>query len=120
MSDTTPGARAPRALATQWRADADTFARYSGSQLADVCRRHADELDAAIRSIQGEALTLAEAAAESGYSKDRLRHMVADGTVPNAGRKGAPRVLRSEVPSKGRSVRGVFDAASVVRGLRQA
>ncbi len=45
-------------------------------------------------------MTVAEAALESGLSEDHLRHGVADGKIPNAGRKGAPRIRRADLPLK--------------------
>jgi hypothetical protein len=103
----------PAELVTQWRTEADTLARYS-PELARIARTHADELDAAMRALDDDALDLATAARESGYSVERLRHMVADGSVPNAGRKGAPRVRRADLPRKPRAAAG-FDAASTAR-----
>ena len=107
----------PRELATQWRQDAEMFDRYSATQLADVCRRHADDLDSALRSADDDVLDLATAARESGYSAERLRHLVADKTVPNAGRKGSPRIRRGDLPSKRRPTVGGFDAATVAGDL---
>lgn len=113
----------PKELATRWRVDADLLERYD-SPLAAVCRRHADELDGALRSEADEALDLATAAAESGYSTRHLRHLVAAGTLANLGRKHAPRVRRGDL-TKIRQKAGVaFDAASVaadvlrIRGVR--
>lgn len=47
-----------------------------------------------------ETLTLADAARESGYSGEHLRHLIASGQLANAGRKHAPRVRRSDLPRK--------------------
>jgi hypothetical protein len=47
-----------------------------------------------------EALTLADAAKESGYSSEHLRHLVASGKLENVGRKHAPRVRRADLPRK--------------------
>ena len=107
---------APAELAARWRADAVLLERY-GSPLAAVCLRHADELDAALRTVADDALDLAAAARESGYSPDRLRHMVAAGTLPNAGRKGSPRIRRGDLPRKRRGTSGPFDAAATARDL---
>jgi hypothetical protein len=108
-------------LVARWRKHADLFEHYGDAQQARVCRCHADELDAALRDMQDEALGLVEAARESGYSAERLRHMVAEGTIPNAGRRGSPRIRRSDLPRKpSRRVAGPgFDAtASASRFLR--
>ncbi|MDO8500457.1 MAG: hypothetical protein Q7S20_01280 [Gemmatimonadaceae bacterium] len=106
----------PNELAKHWRQDAETLERYD-SQLAGVCRGHADELDAALRSVADDALDLATAAHESGYSRDRLRHMLAEGAIPNAGRKGSPRIRRGDLPSKSRANMGGFDAVAAARGV---
>lgn len=110
----------PRELAERWRADADVFERYADTQLAKIARVHADELAAALRTLDGEALNLAAAASESGYSVDRLRHMVSAGEIPNAGRKGAPRVKRGDLPRKSRKAAGGFDAAATARDIVRA
>lgn len=47
-----------------------------------------------------ELLSLHQAAAESGYSVDRLQKLVASGEIPNAGRKGKPAIRRSDLPRK--------------------
>lgn len=106
----------PSELATRWREDAELLDRYA-STLADVCRRHADELDAALRAVADDPLDLETAARESGYSPDRLRHLVAAKQIPNAGRKGAPRIRRGDLPVKPHVRGGVFDAATTARDL---
>lgn len=93
----------PTELAQRWRRDAETFDRYGASQMAQVARTHADDLDAALRSVADDTLDLTTAARESGYSTDRLRHKVATGEIPNAGRKGAPRIRRGDLPMKKRA-----------------
>lgn len=52
-------AETPDALAARWRKDAETLRRYA-PLLADIVRRHADELDASLVASAGE-LTGAEA-----------------------------------------------------------
>ena len=47
-----------------------------------------------------EVLSLSEAAAESGYSKRRLRELLTEGKVPNQGERGRPRILRADLPLK--------------------
>jgi hypothetical protein len=100
-------------LTARWREEAAMFRRYGAEQQAAACDLHADELENAIRSAAEERLTLAEAAAASGYSPRRLRELVAAGEIPNAGRKGAPRLRRSDLPRKaaGRPV-GTYDATA--------
>ena len=88
-------------LANHWRAralDMRTWAAAEGSARAlEGC---ADELEAAVREAWDQALTLDQAANESGYSKRRLRELLAEGAVPNAGRKGSPRIRRAELPRR--------------------
>jgi len=50
--------------------------------------------------VQEDTVTLAEAALLGGYSVDHLQRIVAAGTIENAGRKGAPRIRRTDVPVK--------------------
>lgn len=104
-------------LANRWREDAETLERYHDAALAAVCREHADALVAALRDAGDEALTLAEAAAESGFSRDRLRHLVADGSIANVGVKGSPRIRRADVPRKATAAPAGFDASAVARRL---
>lgn len=109
----------PHELATKWREDADTLARYS-PELARIARAHADELEAALRSMDDHALDLATAAKESGYSVDRLRHMVRSGVIRDAGRKHAPRIRRADLPRKPKGkgkAAGGFNAADAARSL---
>ena len=103
----------PSELVIRWRADAERLVRYADERGAAVVRRLADELDAALSTVADEPLTLAQAAQESGYSRGRLRHMVAAGQVPNLGRKGAPRLRRGDLPHKAKSAGSAFDAAAV-------
>jgi hypothetical protein len=102
-----------RDLAIRWRTDAEVLERYD-QQLAKVCLRHAEALEAALREADDELLTLADASAESGYSVDRLRHKVADGEIVNRGRKGAPRIARGDLPVK-RTTPSGFDASAAAR-----
>ncbi len=83
-------------LAENWRREADLFRRY-GSPLAGACELHAEELEERIREWQLEALTLEEAAVESGLSYSAVQKKVRRGEWPNAGKKGAPRVERRYV-----------------------
>lgn len=100
-------------LAQRWLEEAETLARYRDERGAEVCRMHAAELGAAIESHESEALTLVQAADASGYSTEHLRHLVSNGTIPNAGRKGSPRIRRGDLPLKpGNRASDGFDAAA--------
>jgi hypothetical protein len=107
----------PTDLAMQWRADADTLARCHSPELARVYRDHADQLDAALRSLNDDVLDLATAARESGYSIDRLRHKVTAGEIPNAGRKGKPGIRRGDLPRKCGTKTHGFDAELAAREI---
>jgi hypothetical protein len=101
-----------RSLAERWAADAELLESHGALQAAATCRRHAGELLAVLESAEDERLTLAEASRASGYSAERLRHMLADGTIPNAGRKHAPRVRRGDLPRKPSAGRSNFDPSA--------
>lgn len=111
-----------RDLPAIWRARATELERFA-PPAAEAFRVAADELDAALRAQADETLTLVQASAESGYSTRRLRELVADGTVPNAGRKGAPRFRRADLPRKPRTSNGAYsavdDAQDILGRLRR-
>ena len=87
-------------LLTRWRSEAETVERCGHESTGKLIRRLAVEAEEALRDDQDETLTLAEAALESSYSTEHLRKMVAAETIPNAGRKGRPRIRRGDVPLK--------------------
>ena len=89
------------ALSVRWRDDAERFRALGQDGPARMSEVHAEELDAALRQWMSESLTVAEAAAESGFSYDRLQHRLAAGSLPNIGTKGAPRIRRCDLPMKG-------------------
>ena len=53
-----------------------------------------------------ELLTMSDAVAESGYSKSHLYTLLSDGVLSNAGTKGAPRVMRRDLPKKAQPANG--------------
>lgn len=95
-------------------ADASIFNADPGREsIADVMSKHgvrwteADKKPGsrvagwqAVRRMLGEAMTLEEAAAESGYAYDTIQRQVASGELGNAGEKGSPRVLRRDLPRR--------------------
>jgi hypothetical protein len=85
------------------RQDADLFERRGLKDSAALIRSYADELDAYEENYENEILKLDEAARESGYSKDHLSLLISQGKLPNAGKRGAPRVHRRDLPKKPRS-----------------
>ncbi len=89
-------------LAEKWRQDADRDEKRGLRDAAAMGRHFADELEAYEADYENEILTLDQAAAESGYSKDHLSLLITQGKLPNAGKKGAPRVRRRDLPRKPR------------------
>lgn len=87
-------------LATRWRGEARSLRRYGAESLADAAEHHADELDSAAAAQELHTVTLEEAEAIGGYSYSHLQRLVSDGTIPNAGSAGRPRILRRDVPVK--------------------
>jgi hypothetical protein len=89
----------PRDLVARWRLHAAEIEPYAGSA-AGAFRSAADQLAIALDSTDREALTLEEAAADSGYSADHLGRLLREQKIPNAGRAHAPRILRRDLPQK--------------------
>lgn len=101
-------------LAAAWRARAVELRQWAAADgAATALERAAEELEESVRSTNAELLTLRQASIEGGYSVDHLRHLVAEGIIPNAGRKGAPRIRRAEVPRKAKpDPAGSYDPGS--------
>lgn len=95
----------PGDLPNAWRSRAEELRPYAPAA-AEAFLRAAAELEAALREAADAALTLTEASRESGYSARRLRELVAEGQVPNAGRKHAPRIRRADLPRKAKKTNG--------------
>lgn len=113
-------------LAERWREEAGTLRRYGDERGAHVCELHAREIEEAVRAAESEILTLEQAEQESGYSREHLRHLVAGGKVPNAGKRGSPRIRRGDLPRRPKKERqqqagGVYqawdDALNIVQRL---
>jgi len=111
---------APGALADLWRERATMLRRHGADASAMTLEAVAGELEASLRAAAETVLTLTEAARESGLSAERLRHLVAAGTIENAGHRGAPRIRRQDLPAKAGARRETgYDAyadAAAVRG----
>lgn len=67
-------------------------------------KRMLSELEAAISDGRNEVLTLCQASNVSGLTVEHLARQIRKGRIANSGRKGAPRIRRSELPMKGRSM----------------
>lgn len=105
----------PRDLSSAWRFKAEELNELGAEPQAQALEWCADELEAAWREWQLEAIPLEEAARESGYSVDHLGRLVREGTIPNAGQAYAPRIRRLHVPRKPghRAGRGAVASPSV-------
>lgn len=88
------------ALADRWREEADTLRSHGAEPQAATLEDCAEELEAAAAAEHLRTVTLEEAEEIGGYSYSHLQHLVADGTLPNAGRAGAPRLRLQDVPRK--------------------
>ena len=91
---------------------------------AKVVAAFLNDLDSVTVSESEEALSLAQAARVSGYSKDHLARLIRSGCIANAGAKNKPRIRRKDVPRKpkfslasGDGFR--YDALADARSLRE-
>jgi hypothetical protein len=97
---TSAGAATAADLPEAWRARAaDLRAFGSDERAALLWERAADELEAAAVRTD-DFLTLRQAHAACGYSADHLGRLVRQGKLRNYGRLNAPRLRRSELPTK--------------------
>ena len=85
-------------LSREWRADSEVLKRHGYDAEARRLLSRADELDDAIRARLDELLTIREASAWSGVSYSTIESRIRAGTLPNAGRKGSPRIRRRDLP----------------------
>src|SRR2546427_10423430 len=95
-----PKPSGPTALVARWRAEAEVLRRRGAESLATCLVGCADELAEWAKQHALEALTLEQAAAESGYSYSALQHRLADGSLKNAGTQHRPRIRRADLPRK--------------------
>ena len=95
----------PGALPGHWRQRAEGLRRYSVSA-ANAYEDAASELEQALQALDAETLSLTQAARESGYSSDHLGNLIRRGKIPNAGRRNAPRIRRSDLPIKASTAPG--------------
>ena len=99
MTDT-PADSTPGDLPGVWRQRAAFLKEYGDPSSGRLWALAATELDQALRVLGEEVLTLPEAAAVCGYSSDHLGTLVRKGKIANYGRKGSPRIRRSDLPTK--------------------
>lgn len=93
--DTIPGD-----LPAVWRERAETLRTYGDPNSARLWDIAAVELERAMELFGQETLSLTEAARECGFTADHLGALVKRGKIPNAGRTGAPRIRRHDLPQK--------------------
>ena len=88
-------------ILARWRDRREEWGRFDsrvdGSRLCDEVLA---DLEAIQKIGQGELLDLHEAALHSGYSREHLGRLIREGKIPNAGTKGAPRIVRGDLPRK--------------------
>ena len=87
-------------LPAGFRAKAEEMREMGAETQAKAIEWCAAQAEEALRDSFMQPLTLTEAEAESGYERRQLSRMVREGTVPNAGERGAPRILRMHLPRK--------------------
>ncbi len=91
----------PDAFAHKWTSRRDDFQALG--VLVDgarICDEVLVDFGKVLETESNAALTLGEAAARSGYSAGHLGRLVRQGTLPNAGRRNAPRIRASDLPVK--------------------
>lgn len=93
----------PKDLPQAWCEQAKHLRQLGAEGQACTFEHCAKELDAALKSVADEELTIAEAAAESGYSEEQLRRLVRDEKLeaqPRAGPRGHIRIRRRNLPKR--------------------
>jgi predicted urease superfamily metal-dependent hydrolase len=85
----------------RWRNQDAPMLRLRGAvEAAATTEALANELERLAEQHTKEVLTFDQAADESGYSADHIARLVAEGRLQNVGERGAPRVLRGQLPKK--------------------
>ncbi len=81
------------------------LARYGAHGPAEALLRAASDLETSFQTYWLAELTVAEAAAEAGYSEERIREMLREGRLDGdrAGRTGPFRLRRCDLPRKARA-----------------
>ena len=86
-----------------WRQRAEHLRDWGASgNAAGVWSKAAEELAVSLRDTDDEMLTLSQASRESGLTADHLGRLIRMGKLTNAGRPGAPRIRRSDLPHQPR------------------
>ena len=96
----------PAGLLAAWRERAAYLERYGDPNSARLWKEAIRELEHVLQAIGDETLSLAEAAAASGFTADHLGHLIRTGKIPNAGVPNRPRIRRADLPQKKSNGRG--------------
>jgi hypothetical protein len=120
----TPTVRGPEpltGLVARWRQTA-TLLRDEGCQdAAKNKERCADELERCLNDLGNTALSVQEAARESGYSEEHVRRVLRERPALNCGRAGKPKIRRCDLPRKPAAVvragPAAYDPAADARSL---
>ena len=89
------------AYATELRDEAARRSKlWPGDPLASALSAIANEIEERATAYAIEALTLEQAADESGYSYAHVQRTVSEGAIDNVGEPGAPRIRRGDLPRK--------------------
>lgn len=87
-------------LVDSWRADATRLRAWGCDDQATILERCAGDLEQHLATMANVALSLAAAAAETGYSVAHLRRLLAGGVLADIGQNGETAILRRELPYK--------------------
>ena len=101
------------ALVEVWRTRSANLRLMGLSQPAAQMEAMAAELEARISEWLEEQLTLDQAAKETGYTYNHLQSCLAEGRLPNVGKRREPRVRRCDLPVKG-GHRGTPSIADII------
>ena len=63
-----------------------------------------DTFQATLATQAEMVFTLEAAALRTGYSREHLARLIRTGVIPNAGRRGAPRIRASDLPVRGNNL----------------
>lgn len=90
----------PTDLLDRWDQELEVLRRCGATEAAATREQDIRELREWWRERLYDELTLEEASSYSGLAYGTLANKVSTGAIPNAGRPGAPRVRRCELPAK--------------------
>lgn len=86
--------------AEDWNALADDIEQWAGEDAAQPVRTASEKFEDAVDEWANEPLPIDRAAEESGYSKERLRELIREETIPDAGPDGGRRIRRKHLPRR--------------------